>query len=432
MLSTSRNSLKSGNFFAKFLCPSDKMFPNLHGDLSNSLQSSIARGDWIRTGEIIKKGGDFIHGEVKKSQIRGRGGAGFAAGTKWGFLPKDGDEPRYLVVNGDEGEPGTCKDRQILTNEPHKLIEGAMLASCAIKAHKAYIYIRGEFRHETSCLRRAIEEARAARLIGKNNKFGYDFDMEIHSGAGSYVCGQETGLLNSLEGKRGRPRTVPPYPAAKGLWRCPTIVNNVETIASVPEICKRGGDWFASIGVEGSRGTKIYCISGAVNNPCVVEEAMGIPIKDLIERYAGGVVGGWDNLLCVIPGGLSAPAISRQEAETTIMGYNELQKLGSALGTGAIIVIPKDADIVEVYKRLAFFYEHESCGQCKICREGTLKIYKILDKFSTNQATKADLAELEKLSVDVKDGICALAQAASDPIKGLLRLLKPKLESLAR
>ena len=414
-------------FATKFLTDKDRIFINLHGDKGSDLKSAMERGDWSNTEEIIKKGRDFIHGEVKKSEIRGRGGAGFATGTKWGFIPKTTEKPHYLVINADEGEPGTCKDRQILTNEPHKLVEGALLASYTIQAHAAYVYIRGEFRHEAEQLQKAIDEARAAGLIGKNNKFGWDFEMYVHRGAGAYVCGEETALLNSLEGKAGRPRFKPPYPAVAGLYQCPTIINNVETISSVPAICRRGGDWFASIGIPGSKGTKIYGISGAVNHPCTVEEAMGIPIKDLIEKYAGGVKGGWNNLLCVIPGGLSCPILSKEECETAVMGYNELSKLGSALGTGAVIVMDKSTDIVKAFQRVSHFYMHESCGQCGPCREGTACLSDIMDKFAAGKATKKDLADLEAIAAETTNCICALAGASSDPIKGLLKHFKKDL-----
>lgn len=415
-------------FQTKFLDSKDRIFPNLFGDEGADLASAQKRGDWNQTEELIKKGKEFILNEVKKSEIRGRGGAGFSTGQKWSFVPKPSGIPHYLCINADEGEPGTCKDRQILTNEPHKLVEGALLASYTIHAHTAYVYVRGEFRHEIACLQKAIDEAYAAGLIGKNNKFGWDFDMYIHSGAGAYVCGEETALLNSIEGKAGRPRFKPPYPAAKGLFQKPTIINNVETISSVPTICKRGGDWFSSIGIKGSKGTKIYAISGHVNHPCVVEEAMGIPIKDLINKYAGGVRGGWDNLLCLIPGGLSCPILTKEQCETAVMGYNELSAMGSALGTGAIIVMDKSTNLYEAFRRVSHFYMHESCGQCGPCREGTAKLSDIMDKFAEGKATKHDLLMLKKVAYQTSNCICALAGASSDPIKGLLKQFRPELE----
>ena len=426
------NMLISGaysNYFSsvsQFLSSKDKIFTNIYGDEPSNLEFSKKRGDWKNTSSIISKGKDFILNEVKISQIRGRGGAGFSTGTKWGFIPPPSGKPHYLVINADEGEPGTCKDRQILTNEPHKLIEGCLLSSIAINSHKCYIYIRGEFRHETQKVQEAIDEARNAGLIGEKNIFNWPFDIEIHRGAGAYVCGEETALLNSIEGKAGRPRFKPPFPAIKGLFQCPTIVNNVETIASIPEILRRGGKWFSNIGIDGSRGTKIYSISGAVNKPCVVEDALGVSLRDLIDHHAGGVKGGWDNLLCVIPGGLSTQILTKEEADSAVMGYNELSKLGSALGTAAVIVMDKSTNLFEAFSRLSHFYMHESCGQCGPCREGTAIMSEIMEKFSKGIATNKDLECLERTADCTTSCICALAGASSDPIKALLKNFKPE------
>lgn len=345
----------------------------------------------------------------------------FPTGLKWSFVPKGGDAPHYLVINGDEGEPGTCKDRQILTNEPHKLVEGALLASIAVGAHQSYVYIRGEFRHEMARLQHAIDEAYAAGLIGARNKFNYPFDIYIHSGAGAYVCGEETSLLNSIEGLPGRPRFKPPYPAVKGLFGCPTVINNIETISSVPSILARGGKWFGGLGVKNSRGTKLFGISGCVNQPCVVEEAMGVSLKELIERHAGGVIGGWDNLLAIIPGGLSCPILNPDQAKDAIMSYDDLASLGSALGTGAVIVLNKDVDLFKAFARLSAFYKHESCGQCGPCREGTAKLATIMARIADGKAKPDDLEELEQTAIVTTNCVCALAGAASDPIKGLLK-----------
>ena len=427
MLST----LSRSRFFAQapapFLPRSEVIFKNLYGDEGADLESARQRGDWSETEKFIAKGRDWIHGEVKASEIRGRGGAGFATGTKWGFVPKSTEKPHYLVINADEGEPGTCKDRQILQNEPHKLVEGALLAAYTIQAHHAYVYIRGEFRHEANRLQRAINEAYAAKLIGKGNKFGWDFDMTIHRGAGAYVCGEETSLLNSLEGLPGRPRFKPPYPAVCGLFQCPTVINNVETISSVSTICRRGGKWFGGLGVPGSRGTKLYCVSGCVNNPCVVEDAMGISLKELIEKHAGGVTGGWDNLLCVIPGGLSCPILTPKQASEAIMSYDCLSQMGSALGTGAVIVMDKNVDIIKAFARLSAFYKHESCGQCGPCREGTAKMADILERVASGKGRKEDLCALEETANATNNCVCALAGAASDPIKGFLKVFRNEL-----
>lgn len=418
--------------FTKASLTDNTIFTNLYGDSDFGLSSAMSRGDWQGTSAILAKGRDWIVNEVKLSEIRGRGGAGFSTGTKWSFVPKNEDQPHYLVINADEGEPGTCKDRLIFISEPQKLIEGALLSAYAIRAHRAYIYIRGEFRYEAQRLQQAIDEAYAAGLIGKNNKHGYDFDISIHRGAGAYVCGEETALMNSIQGLPGRPRFKPPFPALKGLYDCPTCVNNVETISSIPAILKRGGKWFAGIGVKGSKGRKLFAISGCVNHPCVFEDDMGVPLRELIEKRAGGVRGGWDNLLGVIPGGLSCPILSKKQCESAIMSYDDLAAKGSALGTGAIIVLSKDVDLASAFARVSHFYRHESCGQCGPCREGTAKLAQIMERIARREGTKEDLTELEETANGTTNCICALAGAASDPIKGLLRHFRPEIMSLLK
>ncbi len=288
------------------LQPEDRIFSNLYGFEDTSLAGARARGDFDQVSDFIKKGSDWIINEVKSSGLRGRGGAGFPTGLKWSFMPKQSDgRPHYLVVNADESEPGTCKDREIMRNEPFKLIEGCLLASFSMAAHACYIYIRGEYIAERHALQRAIDQAYDAGLLGPNAAgSGWDFDLYLHHGAGAYICGEETALLESLEGKKGMPRLKPPFPANAGLYGCPTTVNNVESIAVVGTILRRGGAWFAGLGRENNTGTKVFSISGHVNNPCNVEEEMGITLRELIEKHAGGVRGGWDNLLAVIPGGL--------------------------------------------------------------------------------------------------------------------------------
>ena len=301
----------------------DRIFTNIYGWQDSGLKAAKKRGDWDDTAGFIKKGKDWIISEMKASGLRGRGGAGFPTGVKWSFMPdpeKTG-KPHYLVINADESEPGTCKDRDIMRFEPHKLLEGALLAGFAMGAHAAYIYIRGEFYNEGSALVKAIEEAYDAGLLGKNAaKSGWDFDVYLHRGAGAYICGEETALLESLEGKKGQPRNKPPFPAMAGLYACPTTVNNVETIAVAPTILRRGGSWFSGFGRdEKNTGTKLFCISGHVNQPCNVEEEMGIGLKELLEKHAGGVRGGWDNLLAVIPGGSSTPLLPRDICSTVKM-----------------------------------------------------------------------------------------------------------------
>ena len=290
----------------------DRIFTNLYGLYDPMLKGARARGDWDGTKAILEKGREAIVEEVKASGLRGRGGAGFPTGLKWSFMPKQSDRPCYLVVNADESEPGTCKDRDIIRHDPHKLVEGCLVAGFAMGACAAYIYIRGEFANEAKVLQAAIDEAYDAGLIGKDScGSGYPFDVFLHRGAGAYICGEETGLLESLEGKKGLPRLKPPFPAAVGLYGCPSTVNNVESIAVAPTIMRRGAAWFSSLGRPKNSGPKVFCISGHVNRPCNVEEELGIPLRELIEKYAGGVRGGWDNLLAVIPGGASVPVIPK-------------------------------------------------------------------------------------------------------------------------
>ncbi len=313
----------------------DRVFTNLYGFGDVGLKGAKSRGDWDGTKELVALGRDRITEEIKNSGLRGRGGAGFSAGMKWSFMPRDsGGRPHYLVVNADEGEPGTCKDREILRHDPHKLVEGCLLAGVGMAANTAYVYVRGEFFREAEALQRAVDEARDAGLIGKNAcKSGRDFEIHVHLGAGAYICGEETALIESLEGKKGQPRLKPPFPANVGLYGCPTTVNNVETIAVVPTILRRGGDWFAGLGRPKNTGTKLFNISGHVNSPCTVEEEMGVPLKDLIERHAGGVQGGWNNLLAVIPGGSSVPLLPRSVCDSVRMDYDALQEVRSGQKT---------------------------------------------------------------------------------------------------
>jgi len=368
---------------------------------------------------------------MKQSGLRGRGGAGFPTGTKWSFMPKTSDRPHYLVINADESEPGTCKDRDILRNEPHKLIEGALMAAFAIGAHQAYIYIRGEFANEASETRQAIKEAYDAGLIGKNAcGSGWDFDIAVHRGAGAYICGEESALLESLEGKRGMPRNKPPFPARAALYACPTTFNNVEPIAPVPAILKRGGAWFASFGTEKSKGTKLYCISGHVNTPCNVEEAMGLPMKEMIERHAGGIRGGWDNLKAVIPGGSSTPILPKELCETVLMDYESLKAAGSSLGTGGLIVMDKTTDVVKIIARLARFYAHESCGQCTPCREGTGWMMRVMNRLVTGNAELAEIDMLLDVSKEIEGHtICAHGDASAWPIQALMKHYRPEVEA---
>ena len=344
------------------LADKDRIFKNLYGLHDWGLKGARARGAWDGTKAILEKGRETIVNEVKASGLRGRGGAGFPTGLKWSFMPKTlGERPHYLVVNADESEPGTCKDREVMRNDPHLLIEGCLIAGCAMAAHTGYIYIRGEFIRERERLQAAIDQAYEAKLIGKNNVHGWDFDLHIHHGAGAYICGEETALLESLEGKKGQPRLKPPFPANVGLYGCPTTVQNVELIAAVPDIMRRGASWFAGIGRPNNTGTKLFCISGHVEKPCNVEEAMGIPLRELLDKHAGGVRGGWNNLQAVIPGGSSMPLVPAgpEQCDKLLMDFDGCIAHKSALGTAAVIVMDKSTDIIRAMARISYFYKHE-------------------------------------------------------------------------
>ncbi len=409
----------------------DRIFNNLYGWSSHGLQDAQARGDWDKTRDILAKGRDWIIDEMKKSGLRGRGGAGFPTGMKWSFMPKDSGKPHYLVVNADESEPGTCKDRDILRHEPHKLLEGCLIAGFAMGAHTAYIYVRGEFFNEGSTLWQAIDEAYDKGLLGKNAAgSGWDFDIIVHRGAGAYICGEETALIESLEGNKGQPRNKPPFPAMAGLYSCPTTVNNVETIAVVPTILRRGGEWFSKIGLnEKNAGTKLFCISGHVNQPCNVEETMGIPLRELIDKHCGGVRGGWDNLLAVIPGGSSTPLLPKNLCDTAIMDFDSLKALGTGLGTAGVIVMDKSTDIVYAIARLSYFYKHESCGQCTPCREGAGWMWRVMTRMVQGNATIEEIDMLWDVSKEIEGHtICALGDAAAWPVQGLIKHFRPEME----
>lgn len=413
----------------------DRIFTNLYGFGDWRLKGARARGDWNATGEILSRGRDGIIAIMKESGLRGRGGAGFATGLKWSFMPKElGSRPHYLLVNADEGEPGTCKDRDILRHEPHKLVEGSLIAGFAMGAHCAYIYVRGEFIQEAHHLQEAIDEAYAAGFLGPDAcGSGWAFDLFIHRGAGAYVCGEETALIQSLEGKKGQPRLKPPFPAGVGLYGCPTTVNNVESIAVAPTILRRGAAWFAGLGRPNNTGTKLFCISGHVERPCTVEEEMGIPLRELIERHAGGVRGGWDNLLAIIPGGSSVPVLPRALCDGALMDYDSLRELRSGLGTGAVIVMDKSTDIIRAIARLSRFYMHESCGQCTPCREGTGWLWRVMTRMSEGKAGLDEIDMLDAVTRQIEGHtICALGDAAAWPVQGLIRAFRPELERRIR
>ncbi|NXB43778.1 NDUV1 dehydrogenase, partial [Leucopsar rothschildi] len=405
----------------------DRIFTNLYGRHDWRLQGALRRGDWYKTKEILLKGVDWILGEIKTSGLRGRGGAGFPTGLKWSFMNKPPDgRPKYLVVNADEGEPGTCKDREIMRHDP--------LAGRSMGARAAYIYIRGEFYNEASNLQVAIREAYEAGLLGGNAcGSGYAFDIFVVRGAGAYICGEETALIESIEGKQGKPRLKPPFPADVGVFGCPTTVANVETVSVAPTICRRGGAWFASFGRERNSGTKLFNISGHVNTPCTVEEEMSVPLKELIEKHAGGVRGGWDNLLAVIPGGSSTPLLPKSVCETVLMDFDSLVQAQSGLGTAAVIVMDKSTDIIKAIARLIEFYKHESCGQCTPCREGVDWMNKVMARFVRGDAQAAEIDALWEISKQIEGHtICALGDGAAWPVQGLIRHFRPELEERMR
>jgi NADH-quinone oxidoreductase F subunit len=412
----------------------DRIFTNIYGDSPWNLQGAQKRGDWDGTKDLIAKGRAWLVDEMKGSGLRGRGGAGFPTGLKWSFMPKQTDGPSYLVVNADESEPGTCKDREILRHEPHKLVEGCLLAGAAMGATAGYIYIRGEFVREAEHLQAALDQAYEAGLLGKNAAgSGYDFELYLHRGAGAYICGEETALLESLEGKKGQPRLKPPFPAAVGLYGRPSTINNVETIAVAPTILRRGASWFAGLGRQNNTGTKLFCVSGHVNKPCTFEEEMGIPLRDLLEKHCGGVRGGWDNLLAVIPGGASVPLLPKSICDTVLMDFDSLREVQSGLGTAAVIVMDKSTDVVRAIARLARFYMHESCGQCTPCREGTGWMWRMMERLVRGDARIEEIDLLQDVTKEIEGHtICALGDAAAWPIQGLIRHFRPEIERRIR
>nr|WP_319516991.1 NADH-quinone oxidoreductase subunit NuoF [uncultured Cohaesibacter sp.] len=408
----------------------DRIFTNIYGIHDWGLEGALKRGSWDGTKDLLQKGREWIINEMKASGLRGRGGAGFPTGLKWSFMPpKQEGRPHYLVVNADESEPGTCKDREILRNDPHHLVEGCLIAGFAMNAEAAFIYVRGEFIRERERLQAAVDEAYEKKLIGKNNIHGYDFDIIVHHGAGAYICGEETALLESLEGKKGQPRLKPPFPANVGLYGCPTTVNNVESIAVAPTILRRGANWFKGFGAENNHGTKLFCVSGHVSQPATFEEAMSIPFKELIDKHCGGIRGGWDNLLAVIPGGSSVPCVPADQIMDCPMDFDSLKELGSGLGTAAVIVMDKSTDIVAAIARISYFYKHESCGQCTPCREGTGWMWRVMERMARGEAQKKEIDMLFEVSKQVEGHtICALGDAAAWPVQGLIRHFRPEIE----
>jgi NADH-quinone oxidoreductase subunit F len=408
----------------------DRIFTNLYGHFAPSLRAAEQRGVWDDTRRIAQNGGDWIGKEIERSGLRGRGGAGFPTGLKWSLMPPDDDGlPRYLVVNADEGEPGTCKDRDILRHEPHLLIEGCLFASLAIRAHCCYIYIRGEFFRERGILQSAIDEAYDARWIGQRNVHDWPLDIHVHHGAGAYVAGEETALIESLEGKKALPRLKPPFPSQCGLYGCPTIVNNVETIAVVGAILRRGSQWFANLGRPNNSGNKIYCVSGHVNAPCNVEEVLGVTFRELVDRHCAGVCGGWDNLLAVIPGGATTPLIPARDIIDAPLDFDTMLSLKSALGTGGLIVFDKSTDLLRAIARISRFYMHESCGQCTPCREGAGWVWRVLSRMAEGRAQRREIQMLLDITSQIEGRtICALGDSVAWPVQGLIRHFRDHIE----
>ena len=401
--------------------------PNLH-----QLEVYKQNGGYTVIKKALSQSPDDIIDQVKRSGLRGRGGAAFSTGLKWSFMPKTTDKPKYLCVNGDESEPGSFKDRQIFEFNPHQLIEGILISCYAIGAKTCYIYIRGEYHKWIKLMQKAIDDAYADGLVGEAMKstFSTEFycDIYIHKGAGAYICGEESSLMNSLEGKRGYPRVKPPFPAQNGLWGCPTTINNVETIANVPPIISNGWEWFASIGEPKHPGTILFGVSGHVNKPGVYELPSGTLLTDIIYNYAGGIPGN-KKILCVIPGGSSMPPLRGDQIEGVKMDAESLKAAGSAIGTGGIMVMDEDTDLVKVLARIAQFYHHESCGQCTPCREGTGWLEKILKRIIAGKGSVNDLDLLITVANQIEGNtICALGEAAAWPVKFMVERFRDYFE----
>ena len=393
------------------------------------LKAYLGREGYRSIHKLFSLRPEEVLNEVKTSGLRGRGGAGFLTGVKWGFVPKNIGKPIYLCVNADEGEPGTFKDRAILEKDPHRLIEGIIIASYAIGANAAFVYIRGEFYRPYKIFEEALVEAYQNKFLGKNILGrGLDLDVYIHRGAGAYICGEETALISSIEGKRGYPKTRPPFPAVKGLFGRPTIVNNVETLAALPFIINNGGANYAATGTEKSKGTKLISVAGHISKPGVYEIPLGLPLQVFLNEYAGGVWKG-RKLKAVIPGGSSTPVITAEEASKLLLDYESLANVGTMLGSGGMIVMDETTDMVEALKVLVDFYKHESCGQCTPCREGSSWIKKIMDKIVAGLATREDL----NLIVDIADNmmgrtICVFADALAMPVKSFITKFRSEFE----
>jgi NADH-quinone oxidoreductase subunit F len=405
--------------------------PNL-----NQIDVYLQHGGFEAAKKAFSQSPDDIIDQVKKSGLRGRGGAAFSTGLKWSFMPKTTDMPKYLCINGDESEPGSFKDRQIFEYNPFQLIEGVIIACYAIGAKTAYLYIRGEYHKWIKLMQQAVDTAYEKGYLGEKmkNTFGVDFycDLYIHKGAGAYICGEESSLMNSIEGKRGYPRVKPPFPAQKGLWGCPTTINNVETITNVPPIISKGWEWFSKIGAPKHPGTLLFGISGHVNKPGVYELPTGILLTELIYDVAGGVPGN-KKIKCVIPGGSSMPPLRGDQLEGVRMDAESLKEAGSAIGTGGVIVMDEDTNLLKVLLRITHFYHHESCGQCTPCREGTGWMEKILKRIDQGNGTSKDLDLLVSVAQNIEGNtICALGDAAAWPVKFMIQRFRDEFEKYVK
>lgn len=405
------------------------LFANIDDAEQINIDTAVSKGAYNGLKKVLKNmTPDEVREEVKKAGVRGRGGAGFPAGVKWGFIPRDNPKPKYLVCNADESEPGTCKDRVLMEQDPHLVVEGMAIAAYAIKCHLSFIYIRGEFVKPARIMQKAIDEAYAKGFLGKDIfGSGYDLDIIVHTGGGAYICGEETSLLNSLEGERGMSRIRPPFPAIEGLYACPTIVNNVETLATVPLIINNGADWYASMGTEKSTGTKIFSLSGHVKKPGNYEVEMGTPLSVLINDLGGGMLDG-QKLKAVIPGGSSTPMMLPEQIDTPL-DYESIQQAGSMLGSGAVIVIGDKTCMVWVSKILTHFYRHESCGKCTPCREGTGWLEQIINRIETGEGEPGDIEKIENICDNILGRtVCPLGDAAVMPIQSSIKLFRDEWE----
>ncbi len=405
-------------------------------DNIHEIDTYVSNGGFNATKKAFAKSTDEIIEEVKKSGLRGRGGAAFSAGLKWSFMPKSTDKPKYLCINGDESEPGSFKDREIFEKNPHQLIEGILITSYAIGAKTAYIYIRGEYHKWIKLMQKALDDAYTKGYVGEKMKetFGTDFycDIHIHKGAGAYICGEESSLMNSLEGKRGYPRVKPPFPAQNGLWGNPTTINNVETITNVPKIIENGWEWFSGIGAQKHPGTILIGISGHVNKPGVYELPTGVLLTELIYDIAGGVPGN-KKIKMVIPGGSSMPPLRGDRLEGIRMDAESLKEAGSAIGTAGVMVMDEDTDLLKVLARITKFYHHESCGQCTPCREGTGWMLKSINRILDGNGTSKDLDTLIEVAKNIEGNtICALGDAAAWPVKFTIQRFRDELEEYVK